>query len=195
MADLTFNQQLQKHRVKIARVIWIALILFLFVYKRIPVMPLDSTFGILGILVTLLGVTVRSLSAGALRKNEVLATEGIYAIVRNPLYLGSLLMIVGVNIIVAHWLVALVSTFLFIITYVPTILNEERGLLHAYGEEWIAYTKRTPRLFPNPLKLGELANHRWSAQQWYKNHEHNTVIAAIAVLLVLHFYQRYLAVQ
>ena len=95
MADLTFNQQLQKHRVKIARVIWIALILFLFVYKRTPVMPLDSTFGILGIVVTLLGVTVRSLSAGALRKNEVLATEGLYAIVRNPLYLGSLTMSAG----------------------------------------------------------------------------------------------------
>jgi protein-S-isoprenylcysteine O-methyltransferase Ste14 len=195
MAELTFNQQLQKYRVMIARVIWIALIVFLFVYKRTPVMPLDSAVGILGIVVTLLGVTVRSLSAGALRKNEVLATEGIYAIVRNPLYLGSLLMIIGVNIIVAHWLMAIVSAFLFVITYVPTILNEEKGLLHAYGEEWIAYTKRAPRLFPNLLNLGELANHRWSARQWYKNHEHNTVIAAIAVLLVLHFYQRYLAIQ
>lgn len=195
MADLTFNMQLQKYRVMIARVIWIALILYLFVYQRTPVMPLDSTFGLLGIVVTLLGVTVRSLSAGALRKNEVLATEGIYAIVRNPLYLGSLLMIIGVNIIVAHWLVAVVSAFLFVITYVPTILNEEKGLHFAYGEEWIAYTQRTPRLFPNPLKLGELANHRWSARQWYKNHEHNTVIAALAVLLILHLYQRYLAVQ
>jgi protein-S-isoprenylcysteine O-methyltransferase Ste14 len=184
---------LQRHRVRIARILWWVLLIYLFLIERITIIPLASTPGLVGIGVIGLGLLVRSLSAGMLHKNQVLASEGIYAMVRNPLYFGSLLLLVGVNIIIANWLMAVSSMVLFAITYIPTIKGEESGLAHAYGEEWEAFKKSTPRLFPNLLKLGELRNSRWSYPQWVKNHEHNTVLAAIGILIVLQLYSSYFA--
>lgn len=184
---------LQRHRVNIARVIWVLLFAYVFGFERIAVHPLDSMIGLAGIGVIALGIVVRSLSAGMLRKNETLATGGMYAMVRNPLYFGSLLLLVGLNIIVADPLTMAVSAALFAITYIPTILREEKGLAYAYGKEWEAFKNSTPRLIPNPLRIGELRKGRWSARQWLKNHEHNTILAAIAILILLHLYGSYLA--
>lgn len=189
----TLSKKLQQHRVRIARILWGVLLIYLFAIERIAITPLTSKFGVIGIGVIVLGLLVRSLSAGMLHKNQVLATEGIYAMVRNPLYFGSLLLLVGVNIIIANWLMAVSSVALFAITYIPTIKGEESGLAHAYGEEWEAFKKSTPRLFPNLLRVGELKKSRWSYPQWIKNHEHNTVLAAIAILIALQFYSNFFA--
>jgi protein-S-isoprenylcysteine O-methyltransferase Ste14 len=194
MANSTpFRFLLRKHRVLIARVIWLLLFLYLFVYLRQPVKALGSVEGILGIVVIIAGVLVRSLSAGMLHKNDQLANEGIYGLVRNPLYFGSLLLLVGINIIIANPVAWVVSLLLFAVTYIPTILSEEEGLSYAFGDTWTAYKNSTPRLLPNPLKLGQLRHTRWNARQWYKNHEHNTVLAALAILALLYAYNHYWA--
>ncbi len=191
----TFRLALRKHRVLIARVIWLLLFLYLFVYLRQPVKALTSLEGVIGIVLIAAGVLVRSLSAGMLHKNEQIANHGIYGMVRNPLYFGSLLLLVGVNVIIANPLAWLVSLLLFAITYIPTILGEEEGLAAAFGDAWVAYKNSTPRLFPNPLKLGELRHTSWNARQWYRNHEHNTVLAALAILALLYAYNHYWAIQ
>jgi protein-S-isoprenylcysteine O-methyltransferase Ste14 len=186
---------LRKYRVLIARSIWLLLFLYLFVYLRQPVKALSSNEGMVGIGLILLGVVVRSLSAGMLHKNEQIANRGLYGMVRNPLYFGSLLLLVGINVIIANPVAWVVSLLLFLITYIPTILGEEAGLARAFGEQWEAYKRSTPRLIPNPLKLGELRHIRWNARQWYKNHEHNTVLAALVILALLYAYNRYWAIQ
>jgi len=191
----TFRLALRKHRVLIARIIWLLLFLYLFVYLRQPVKALGSPEGVIGITVIIIGVLVRSLSAGMLHKNEQIANHGIYGMVRNPLYFGSLLLLVGINVIIANPVAWLVSLLLFAITYIPTILGEEEGLAYAFGDAWVAYKNSTPRLIPNPLKLGELRHTSWNARQWYKNHEHNTVLAAIAIVALLYAYNRYWAIQ
>lgn len=190
----TFRLALRKHRVLIARVIWLLLFLYLFVFLRQPVKALGSLEGVIGILVIAAGVLVRSLSAGMLHKNEQIANHGVYGMVRNPLYFGSLLLLVGVNILIANPVAWIVSLMLFAITYIPTILSEEEGLAYAFGDAWVAYKNSTPRLIPNPLKLGELRHTRWSARQWYRNHEHNTVLAALAILALLYAYNAYWAI-
>ena len=190
----TFRLALRKHRVLIARVIWLLLFLYLFVYLRQPVKALGSLEGLIGITLIAAGVVVRSLSAGMLHKNEQIANHGIYGMVRNPLYFGSLLLLVGINVIIANPVAWVVSLLLFAITYIPTILGEEEGLASTFGEAWIAYKNSTPRLIPNPLKLGELRHTSWNARQWYKNHEHNTVLAALVILALLYAYNRYWAI-
>jgi protein-S-isoprenylcysteine O-methyltransferase Ste14 len=186
---------LQRHRVIIARVIWLLLFLYLFVYLRQPVKALTSVEGMVGIALIGLGVLVRSLSAGMLHKNEQIANHGIYGMVRNPLYFGSLLLLVGINVLIANPVAWVVSLLLFLITYIPTILGEEAGLAKAFGDQWVAYKQSTPRLLPNPLKIGELRHTSWNARQWYRNHEHNTILAALAILALLYAYNRYWAIQ
>jgi protein-S-isoprenylcysteine O-methyltransferase Ste14 len=190
---MALGKFLQGKRVLIARIVWLILILWLFGYQRIATIPLASSEAIPGLMVLLLGILIRALAAGTLVKNSELTTVGLYAIVRNPLYLGSLLLLIGINLIIWHWLVALVSLLLFAITYYPTILREEAGLAHHYGDAWHAYQQSTPRLLPNPLRLGQIGQLPWSGRQWLRNHEHNTLIVAIATLLLLLAYQKWWA--
>lgn len=191
----SFGAFLRRYRVRIARVIFIALLVYVFGYRRIPLAEFDSTLGIAGLIVIALGLLVRTLSAGTLHKNDILATTGLYALVRNPLYFGSLLLLVGVNLIIADPLTFIVSVALFLGTYIPTILGEERGLRIRYEEEWDNYKASTPRLIPNPLKLGALSQMSWNFQQWRTNHEHNTVLAAIGIVILLALYDAYWAVS
>lgn len=182
---------LQKYRVHIARVMFLLLIAYVFGYERTAINSLLSPLGMMGVGVVLLGVVVRSVSAGVLHKNDMLATDGIYAIVRNPLYLGSLLGLIGMNVIIYDPLMALVSVLLIVITYVPTIRGEEKRLEKLYGDEWQAFKRSTPRILPNLLRLGALSQMNWRAGQWWKNHEHNTVLAVVAILALLQTYHLY----
>jgi len=185
----------QRHRVLISRIVLAALVLYVFGLRRIEIMSFDSALGVAGLVTIGLGLLVRSLSAGMLHKNKELTTRGIYALARNPLYLGSLLLLIGVNLIIADPLTAGVSIALFALTYVPTIAEEERGLNKAFPEQWEAYAKHTPRLIPRLTRIGELAKASWNFRQWLKNHEHNTVLAAAAILGLLYAYGRYAGFQ
>jgi len=194
-ATASLYYHVQRHRVLISRIVLGLLLLYVFGIERVAIMPFGSALGVAGLVVIGAGLLVRSLSAGMLHKNKQLTTEGIYALVRNPLYLGSLLLLIGVNMIIADPLTAAVSLALFALTYVPTISKEERGLRKAFPGQWEQYAQTTPRLLPRLTRLGSLAGASWSFEQWRKNHEHNTILAAIAILALLFAYGRYIGVQ
>ena len=48
-----------------------------------------------GFAVAVVGVLIRALASGHIRKNAELATTGPYAYTRNPLYLGSIIIAIG----------------------------------------------------------------------------------------------------
>lgn len=186
---------LQKRRVWLARLVLVPVLLYLFAWQRIGIVPIYEDQAIWSIFTIILGILIRSLSAGALHKNSSLSTNGIYAMVRNPLYVGSFLVLIGFCFIINDFIFWITALTLFAVTYIPTILSEERGLQQAFPEQWSEFTGSTPRFIPNVLRLGELRNQKWSAQQWYRNHEHNSIIAAILMLIFLEFYNRYWALQ
>jgi protein-S-isoprenylcysteine O-methyltransferase Ste14 len=194
-ATSSLYYHMQRHRVLLGRIVLGMLLVYVFGIERVTIMPFSSTLGIAGLAFIGAGLLVRSLSAGMLHKNKQLTTEGIYALVRNPLYFGSLLLLIGVNLIIADPLTAVVSTALFAATYVPTIAKEERGLSKAFPEQWVQYAASTPRLLPRLTRLGAVAEASWSYEQWRKNHEHNTILAAIAILGLLFAYGQYLGGQ
>jgi len=83
----------------------------------------------------------------AIQPGHTLVTDGIYRIVRNPSYLGMLVLSLG-------WALAfrsLVGVLLALINIVPLIarMRSEEALLHAqFGEQYDAYRRRTWRLVP-----------------------------------------------
>jgi protein-S-isoprenylcysteine O-methyltransferase Ste14 len=80
-----------------------------------------------------------------------LVTDGLYAIIRHPIYTASLVFIwfspeMTVNHLVL-WMVF--SVYIFIGAYF-----EERKLLADFGAEYAAYKSRTPMLIPGLIKIG-----------------------------------------
>lgn len=82
------------------------------------------------------------------RARHRLVRSGLYAHLRHPGYLGSLLIFTALGLSFHNWLsVALLLAFI-----VPAFLNrmrvEERALVEAFGEEYTAYARTTKRLVP-----------------------------------------------
>lgn len=81
-------------------------------------------------------------------KNTRLITHGPFSVVRNPLYLFSLIGIVGLALNGGHVLVAVFLVGVFATMYWQLIRREERFLLAEFGDDYRDYMARTPRLLP-----------------------------------------------
>ena len=74
-----------------------------------------------------------------------LATEGVWSLTRNPIYLGSILMQFGVSLVADNGIIAslIVPYFLWLQFYILPI--EEQGLIKFFGQEYKEYMKKTKR--------------------------------------------------
>jgi protein-S-isoprenylcysteine O-methyltransferase Ste14 len=120
-----------------------------------------------------------------------LVTEGPFSLVRNPLYVGNLLLWTGFTVWSAKlWLLPVAWT-LFLLQYSAIIRFEEDLLRQRFGEEYVAYTARVPRWWPRLSNLGaavrDRAEHPWRATLFS---ERGTLIAVAVVstllLILLH---------
>ena len=129
--------------------------------RRIRAVPLGFLFAVLyfwlarpswrslafGAIGVVLGLLIRALASGHVRKNEALATSGPYAYTRNPLYLGSLLMGLGFAVAARSWWVGVALVVMFVAIYLPVIRDEEAFLRRTFPE-FEEYSRRVPRMLP-----------------------------------------------
>jgi protein-S-isoprenylcysteine O-methyltransferase Ste14 len=82
------------------------------------------------------------------RKSEELVTEGAYSICRNPIYLGTFLILMATGVL-AESLTFLVASILVAAVYLRiTVPCEERRLMRKFPQAFAEYCLRTPRFFP-----------------------------------------------
>jgi protein-S-isoprenylcysteine O-methyltransferase Ste14 len=137
----------------------------------------------LGGIVVALGVFLRAVASGHVKKNEELTTSGPYAYCRNPLYLGSMILALGF-VIASHdiWMAVAIAA-LFGLIYVPVIRSEE-DLLSRHFAEYDDYARRVPRLLPTTIWLSGLTS-GFSPELYRQHREYNAVIGAAAILAAL----------
>jgi protein-S-isoprenylcysteine O-methyltransferase Ste14 len=137
----------------------------------------------LGGAVAMLGVFVRAMASGHVKKNEQLATTGPYAYCRNPLYLGSIIIAIGFAIAARDVWVALGIVVLFTAIYVPVIHSEE-AFLRSHFAAYDAYARRVPRLLPRTVWLSGLTS-GFARALYLQHREYNALIGAAAMLAAL----------
>ncbi len=80
-------------------------------------------------------------------QKQNLVTSGVYSTIRHPLYLSGLLILVGTNTYFgSSW--AWAGVLLTLIVILIRLPIEERYLVVRFGEEYIAYQKRTKAILP-----------------------------------------------
>lgn len=80
---------------------------------------------------------------------EDLVTEGIFALARNPLYVGNILVLFGIFIIWNSPLVYLVGVPFTLIGYMSIVAAEEAFLRQKFGAAYVAYCRTTNRWIPD----------------------------------------------
>src|SRR5499426_422953 len=103
-----------------------------------------------GLPVALVGAVFRALAAGVIKKDSMLATSGVYALTRNPLYFGSSLLGTGFAIMSANEYAAALIIVPFGLVYPTVMLREEAHLSRLFPQEFPAYRAKVPRFFPHP---------------------------------------------
>lgn len=142
---------------------------------------------LLGALIGVIGLWLRGYAAGHLHKLEVLTIAGPYAYVRNPLYLGSAILALGVGIAARSWISAALLVAYFAVFYSVVMRREENELRARYGGAFDEYTRAVPLFFPR-LRAAELAGKStgaFSMAQYRKNHEWQAAVGYLFLLAVL----------
>jgi protein-S-isoprenylcysteine O-methyltransferase Ste14 len=82
-----------------------------------------------------------------------LVTQGPYAYSRNPMTLGALLFYMGLGAWMGSGVVMLLVVIVFSSLLTFIYMHETRELSERFGEEYLAYKKRTPFLYPRFAKM------------------------------------------
>jgi len=130
-----------------------------------------------GIPVSVLGLALRAWATGHLAKNQRLATSGPYAFIRNPLYLGTLLVAAGLCVASRSvWLAALFA-IVFLLVYMPVIALEEQHLASLFPQ-YADYAARVPALLP--YRPRRPAAGRFRFELYRKNQEYQALAGFLA---------------
>jgi protein-S-isoprenylcysteine O-methyltransferase Ste14 len=128
---------------------------------------LDSLLDLAGAVVSLIGQTLRAAVVGffSIARSgkdktvhaDELMTRGMFATSRNPLYVGNLLILLGVFMIWnSPWVYGIGGLF-FLLAYRAIVAAEEQFLLDRFGEPYDAYRARVRRWLPDFSQLGQPA--------------------------------------
>lgn len=108
---------------------------------------------VFGIAFILLGQLFRVSARGFKREHSFnsgfLVIGGPYTLVRNPMYLGILLIGLGVVLVLFKLWVISLFLFIFFLRYILLIFKEEKKLLSAFPKEYPDYCNKVPRIFPS----------------------------------------------
>jgi len=119
-----------------------------------------------------------------------LVTEGIFTHCRNPLYVGNILMLLGVGILANSLVYVAIVIPIFLFIYQAIVLAEEDFLRKKFGSQFDEYCKRVNRWIPDLRGLGKTMDgmeFKW--KRWILK-EHTTQyiwLAGIILILLLRY--------
>ena len=139
-----------------------------------------------GFAVETVGVIVRALASGHIRKNAALATTGPYAYTRNPLYLGSIIIAIGFIVAARNVWIGVAALAMFAFIYLPVITAEEKYLRSTFPG-YDRYAREVPRFLPRltPYRAdagADDATSQFSSALYLRHREYNAALGSILML-------------
>jgi protein-S-isoprenylcysteine O-methyltransferase Ste14 len=121
-----------------------------------------------------------------------LVTQGPFSCVRNPLYLGNVLIYTGIGIM-SFSLFPYLQIFAFLFftfQYYCIILNEEEYLKNTFGENFSIYLKTVNRFIPFKNKIPEniKSNLIFDSKSGFKSEKRSLQSVSIAVAVIIIYY-------
>ena len=152
----------------------------------------------LGLIITVTGQLIRGLTIGLayiVRGGkegkpyaEGLVTDGIFSHCRNPLYVGNILMLLGVGILANSLIYTVVVIPIFLFIYQAIVLAEENFLRGKFGEGFDRYCQKVNRWIPNLKGIGStFASMHFNWRRWILKEHTTQFIWLIGISLLLLF--------
>jgi protein-S-isoprenylcysteine O-methyltransferase Ste14 len=113
-------------------------------------------------------------------------TNGPFAYLRHPMYLGNMFIYVGASIVGGGWLPYMLYLVILLISvlYAFQISYEESQLTKLFGEDYIMYKEVVPRIFPRLTSYPEKSKKKPNVVEAVKN-EKVIFLAIFGYLLLI----------
>ena len=185
---------------------WLFIILYLLLFVPSPPLFGEKTFGqyyywwpiIIGLVITITGQAIRGATIGLayiIRGGkegkvyaEELVTTGIFSHCRNPLYVGNILMLLGVGVLSNSLLYVAVIMPLFMVIYQAIVLAEENFLRSKFGDSFNQYCSRVNRWIPSLKGISSTFNSmhfKW--KRWILKEYNTQYVWLTGIVLILLF--------
>jgi protein-S-isoprenylcysteine O-methyltransferase Ste14 len=126
---------------------------------------------------------LRTAASGHVKKNQEVTTSGPYAYTRNPLYLGSVILVIGFGVASRNLWLALALITVFAALYMPVVRDEEE-FLRSNFPEFDLYAQRVPRIIPR-LKNDGVSRASFSSELYRKHREYNAALGSVGMMVLL----------
>ena len=140
---------------------------------------------VVGIALIAFGEIIRVWAAGHLEKNETLTVTGPYAYVKNPLYVGTILITAGFCILAANIYLLAVAMFAFCFHYIPYKKRVEGDRLKKiFGKPYEDYDEKVPEYLPRwtPYSEGKVS---WQFKLFIENSEEGILLLNVIGILAI----------
>jgi protein-S-isoprenylcysteine O-methyltransferase Ste14 len=140
---------------------------------------------VIGVVLILAGETIRIWAAGHLRKNENLTVTGPYGHVKNPLYVGSILITTGFCILADNIYMLAAATLAFCFHYIPYKKRVEGDRLkRIFGSQYEDYDQKVPDYIPRWRHYSE-EKASWSFSCFVENSEGGILLLNLLGIVVI----------
>jgi len=150
----------------------------------------------IGLVVTCLGQLIRGLTIGLayiVRGGkegkpyaEGLVTDGIFHHCRNPLYVGNILMLLGVGILANSLIYVAIFIPVFLFIYQAIVLAEENFLRGKFGAGFDEYCSKVNRWWPDLRGIGKtFGSMQFNWKRWILKEHTTQFIWLIGITLIL----------
>lgn len=138
-----------------------------------------------GIILIFVGEGIRIWAAGHLQKNEVLTVSGPYSYVKNPLYIGTILITIGFCIMADNIYLLAASTLMFCFHYIPYKKRVEGDRLRKlFGKQFEDYDRKVPDYIPRIVPYSK-ERVPWRFKNFIENSEEGILLIIIGGILLI----------
>ena len=139
--------------------------------------------------IIIVGEGIRVWASGHLIRNEEVTTSGPYAYVRDPLYLGRVLLLIGFCIMAwgYNWIILLLGLGVFFLNYMPRKYHKEMARLEKlFGEDYKDYASYTHSLLPRLRPYPNTNKRPWKFDLFWKvNREQYFLLGTVVFYLLV----------
>jgi protein-S-isoprenylcysteine O-methyltransferase Ste14 len=87
-----------------------------------------------------------------IRKEHQLITNGIYGVIRHPMYASQWLWVIAQSLLLQNWIAGFFSIVVWALFYFLRVPPEEQMMLDTFGDEYREYLKKTGAVVPRRFK-------------------------------------------
>lgn len=150
----------------------------------------DELLEVLGVALILCGqllrISARGYKAERSNNGNALVTDGPYGLIRNPMYLGILLVGIGIVCAVGRFWALLIFLVGFFLNYWYLFACEEAALEKLFGAAYKEYKRRVPRIIPSvgSLLTRDIRDILPLRITWFKREMLSIILVLAAVMAI-----------